>query len=559
MVLVTTMLLGAACGGGRADRGDAGQRPSGAEAGADIVAAAGGTVRLGEASITIPPGALTTDARVTIRREAGGREAPAAAPLASVLGEPYLFEIGGGATLKAAATVTVPYDPAQIPAQSESFAPFVAGYDDGSRSWLPASSTADPRRRTVSEQTQRVSWSQVWTWLVPAAREALATVVAETLDLAGRAASEPVCERDPPAGLDLAPPAGDGVRACVGGGGAGDAAELAVSNNRPFSVVVDHPSGVRAGQVVGDGLYRALGTVLTRAFPSSAFVPGGGAAVLVLSLPAAPTNYELIIAPRTLTVALDLLTRSVGLFAPGAGGLVTPAADCVVDAVGTAEGLDGLDAVPKTVVDCIESVERSNPVVIALVRLRDPLATATRSADLVDGDRAAGQSRLRVTWAPAERLTAASRLRLDGIGPVKVGMSLEEASNVSGLTFAVGPDSGSNPRRCGFATPGGAPPGLSFMVEDDSTIVRIDVSGAPVVTDTGLGVGSSEADVLAAYPGRISVRPHPFTGPVGHYLVHVPDDPSVKGFELLFETDGTKVTTFRTGVIAFVEAPEGCA
>jgi hypothetical protein len=75
-------------------------------------------------------------------------------------------------------------------------------------------------------------------------------------------------------------------------------------------------------------------------------------------------------------------------------------------------------------------------------------------------------------------------------------------------------------------------------------------------TEAGIHIGSPEADVGAAYPG-IAVRPHPST-PGGHYLVHVPDEPRVKGFELLFETDGKVVTTFRSGVIAVVDTPEGC-
>lgn len=554
--VVTTVLLLAACTGGP-EKGAAPVLAS--EAAADITAAVGGTVRLGDASIVIPPGALTADARVIVRRGSDARPAPDAAPLALVLGEPYLFGIEGGATLQAAATVTVPYDPAEIPPESETFAPFVSDYDDGARSWVPGSSNAEPARRTVSEQTRRVSWSQAWTWLVPAAREALARVVAELFGTTGGPAPEPVCERDPPAGVELQAPAGDGVRACLGAGGANDVAELAIANNRPFAVVVNRPAGVKVEHIGRDGIYGGLDAVLAEAFPSDAYVPGGATAEFTLSLPAAPAAYELTAAPRTATVALDLLTSGIGLFAPGARSLTSRSASCVVDAVGTADDLDGIADVAKTVVDCVESVDRSNPVAIALARLRDPLATATRSTDLFEGGGAAGRSRLGATWTPAERLTAASRLRLDGIGPVKVGMSLEEASRVSGLRFAVDPDSGPDPARCGFATPEGAPPGLRFMVADRTTIVRIDVTGPSIATDTGLRVASTEAEVTAAYPDRIAVRPHPFRVPDGRYLVHVPDEPAVKGFELLFETDGRTVTMFRVGVIEFVEAPEGCA
>ncbi|HEX2041199.1 MAG TPA: hypothetical protein VHF24_01070 [Acidimicrobiales bacterium] len=535
---------------------------------AEVSATTGGTVRLGDAAITIPPGALTADARVTIGRASEARPAPPAPPLARALGEGYLFAIDG-ATLRAPASVTVPYDPGRVPAESESLAPFVAAYDDGARGWQPARSSTNPARRTVTHETDHVSWRQAWTWLVPTAREALTTTITGLFGLAGGRAPAPVCESDPPPGLALEPPAGDALLACLSERGTAapgtpTAAGLTIANNRPFSVVVRRPSGATLERATRGGLYDRLDALLGRAFPSAAFLPGGGTAEFRVALPATAVTYELTSSPQALTVGLDVLTAAVSLFAPADVVVVPPAADCLARALGGGRGGDeaasALASVTERVVTCVESVAAANPVALILARLREAMAEAMSSTDLVDGD-AAARGRVALTWTPAERLTPESRLGPGRIGPVRVGMTLAEASAASGLHFAVDPRSSPHPERCGVAVPEGTPPGVSFMVEGGTTIVRIDVRGPlesppPIATDAGIRVGSAEAEVAGAYPG-VAVRPHPSV-PGGHYLVHIPEDPRVKGFELLFETDGRVVTGFRAGVIAVVDAPEGC-
>ncbi len=60
---------------------------------------------------------------------------------------------------------------------------------------------------------------------------------------------------------------------------------------------------------------------------------------------------------------------------------------------------------------------------------------------------------------------------------------------------------------------------------------------------TESGIGSSEAEVVAAYPDQVIATPHPYTGPQGHYL-------SVEfenNLAIIFETDGTIVQGYRAG------------
>jgi hypothetical protein len=161
--------------------------------------------------------------------------------------------------------------------------------------------------------------------------------------------------------------------------------------------------------------------------------------------------------------------------------------------------------------------------------------------------------------ATPERLSASSRLRLDGIGPVLVGMTLEEASAAAGMPIRIVPGSDRpGTGACAHARAECGPEGLHFMVVN-GRIVRAEVSGVPIRTLSGIGTGNSEADVQATYPGRISVQPNPYTGHRGgRDLVYVPDESS-RHLALLFQTDAGQVTSFRSGLLEAVMAPERCA
>ena len=171
------------------------------------------------------------------------------------------------------------------------------------------------------------------------------------------------------------------------------------------------------------------------------------------------------------------------------------------------------------------------------------------------------------TAVPEKDLTATSRVRLDGIGPIVMGMTLDEATAAVGRTVAVVPESFINDEdtdTCGFAAVEGGPEGMRFMVNRDRpgeewTIVRLDVGGeSSVSTGAGIKVGSSEDDVKRAYEQRIKTEPHQYTADEGgHYMIL--DVDGAGGMRLLFETDGEKVLTYRSGFEGAVDAPEGCA
>lgn len=158
-------------------------------------------------------------------------------------------------------------------------------------------------------------------------------------------------------------------------------------------------------------------------------------------------------------------------------------------------------------------------------------------------------------------LTDASHLELNRIGPIVVGMTLDEASAAHGKPVAIDPRTTRAPgwkRGCGHALAQGGPEGLRFMVMNGS-IVRIEVGGGPVATREGITTGSPVQDALAAYAGRIRVEPHTYTARTGGQYLIVDQTSDGNPMSMLFETDGSRVTQFRSGQTNAVMAPEGCS
>jgi hypothetical protein len=149
------------------------------------------------------------------------------------------------------------------------------------------------------------------------------------------------------------------------------------------------------------------------------------------------------------------------------------------------------------------------------------------------------------------RLSAESKLRLNGFGGVAVGMSRSDAEAAAARRFA----EGSRNEECVEWGVEGLD-GVSVMTWDDN-VVRINISERPYTTQSGIGVGSTESDVYAKYPDQIRSQQHTYDES-GHYLEYVPKDANQQQFSLLFETDGTRVTQFRAGKKDAVELVEGC-
>lgn len=154
-------------------------------------------------------------------------------------------------------------------------------------------------------------------------------------------------------------------------------------------------------------------------------------------------------------------------------------------------------------------------------------------------------------------------LRMDGIGPIRVGMTVPEAEKASGVKLKPIQET---MNECTFVAPDGKIQDIIFMVFKGK-IVRADtpdegMSQKPsqVKTPEGIGVGDSMAKVKSTYQGRIKTQRHPY-GQEGKdfYLLVSPRDPKNKKYLMIFEVRDGVVKSFRSGLSGDVQAIEGCA
>jgi hypothetical protein len=145
-------------------------------------------------------------------------------------------------------------------------------------------------------------------------------------------------------------------------------------------------------------------------------------------------------------------------------------------------------------------------------------------------------------------------LNEDGLGPVQIGMTLDEAVSMGLLNER--PDI---KPACDFVYPAvgsGVPSDAGVMVVKGK-VARIDVDTGSVTTEDGAKIGDTEDRVKSIYGEDLEVRPHKFIEG-GHYLV-VKGDSASAGKEIVFETDASgKVIMFRAGRVPEVEWVEGC-
>jgi hypothetical protein len=144
-------------------------------------------------------------------------------------------------------------------------------------------------------------------------------------------------------------------------------------------------------------------------------------------------------------------------------------------------------------------------------------------------------------------------LRVDGLGPLRIGMTVEEVEAATGLEARIGADF---TPACRYMELIGGPPDVFYMVSH-RVLVRIDIGGPKILTDTGLGVGDDESAVADVYGPDLTTEPHPYLGERGSYLI-ADVDPN-DGLLMIFETDRGKVTQFRSGYDEQARYIEGCA
>ncbi|WP_413172316.1 hypothetical protein [Anabaena azotica] len=164
------------------------------------------------------------------------------------------------------------------------------------------------------------------------------------------------------------------------------------------------------------------------------------------------------------------------------------------------------------------------------------------------------------------KLTSQSKVTINGIGAVKAGMNLPEAAAAANARLYV---SASPSDSCYYLEAEGDIKGISFMVTKDEAksrqkyitsdvIARVDIDDPRVTTVSGAKIGDTEARIKSLYPGQIKVTPHNYVQN-GHYLTLIPKDKADQNYRVVFETDGQRVTRYRSGKLPEVEFVEGCS
>jgi hypothetical protein len=144
-----------------------------------------------------------------------------------------------------------------------------------------------------------------------------------------------------------------------------------------------------------------------------------------------------------------------------------------------------------------------------------------------------------------------SIVRLDGIGPVRVGMNLSELNKALHTSFKKPTDP--DEQGCTYVeVPRQS--GIGVMILD-GRVARVDVGNTSTRTAEGIRNGDSEARAVQVYGKRLKIEPSFYHSENGHYLtLRSPD----RKYGIRFESDNGKITSFYAGTTNAIAFVEGC-
>jgi hypothetical protein len=141
-------------------------------------------------------------------------------------------------------------------------------------------------------------------------------------------------------------------------------------------------------------------------------------------------------------------------------------------------------------------------------------------------------------------------IREDGVGPVKIGMTLPELNAALDERFSAPKNRES--QACFYVKPA-KHTHLAFMIED-GRLSRADVDEPGVSTAEGIQVGDSEELARRVYGVKLKVEPHKYIDD-GHYLTIRSTDGR---YAIRFETEKGKIQRLYAGRFKTVQYVEGC-
>lgn len=157
-----------------------------------------------------------------------------------------------------------------------------------------------------------------------------------------------------------------------------------------------------------------------------------------------------------------------------------------------------------------------------------------------------------VAGARADKVTTDSRVSINGLGPIKIGMTerqAERAGQVSLTGDGSGPD-------CRYIYLNQGSVRADFMLSK-SRIVRVDLVRRGVRTTGDVRIGDSEASVRRRFAGRLRIQPTKYIE--GGFDLEVrPRNRSERNRRLIFGTDGKRVVYIQAGRLPEVHLVERC-
>ncbi len=139
-----------------------------------------------------------------------------------------------------------------------------------------------------------------------------------------------------------------------------------------------------------------------------------------------------------------------------------------------------------------------------------------------------------------------------GIDAVTFGMTLARAENAVAGSFV--PVDVAN-QECYLVRPSGGPNGVLLTITA-GTVERVDITNPDITTRSGAGVGMSEDGLYSLFGDNLTTESSD-TG--GNRVVFTPSDAADAEFRVIFETDGSVVTSFRSGRLPQVDSTTPCS
>lgn len=184
-----------------------------------------------------------------------------------------------------------------------------------------------------------------------------------------------------------------------------------------------------------------------------------------------------------------------------------------------------------------------------------PSTTSTTAATTTTAPATTTTSSTTSTTLPANPiLSSTDTVTTGGLGPVRIGMTQQEANIAAGYGLAVEFINDD----CYYLLAEPVLNDVGFMVSD-GTIARVDIfPGSRITTVSGARIGMTEAQIVDLFGAKIQTSQHPYvTG--GKYLEFVPVDETDKNSRVIFETDANGiVTSYRSGLLPEVAWIETC-